>query len=264
MLLTDGSPNSTEDLRVYESAILGLANLETIDLGVKLDLATEEISEEVLDFLLDHAGTNLGVFSPFQIGTPAARRRTIGVSDVVVSRQLKRWQALHTLEIVYRDALNNQLNDRYQAKFLEYQTLARDARERYFRFGVGLALIPIPQGQVPVFSAVAGEIPETTYYARASWVGASGQQGEPSEMTAYGAPAGSLPVVQMTNPPVVATGFNVYLGLSPDALALQNSTPVPAGQSFTLPGTGLASGAAPGDGQAADTFISGGWMLRRG
>ena len=88
MLLTDGSPNNTEDLRVYESAILGLANLETIDLGVKLDLATEEISEEVLDFLLDHASTNLQVFSPFQTGTPAARRRTIGVSDVVVSRQL--------------------------------------------------------------------------------------------------------------------------------------------------------------------------------
>ena len=267
MLLTDGSPNNTEDLRVYESAILAVANLETIDLGVKLDLATEEVSEEVLDFLLDHAGTNLQVFSPFQIGTPAARRRMIGVSDVVVSRQLKRWHALHALEIVYRDTFNNQLNDRYQAKFLEYQTLSRDARERYFRFGVGLALVPIPQARTPVLSAVAGLIPETTYYAQASWVGASGQEGEPSLMTAYDSPAGSLPVVQMTSTPVVAavaTGFNVYLGLTPDGLTLQNSTPVPIGQSFTLPGTGLAAGAAPGDGQTADTYISGGWMLRRG
>ena len=156
MLLTDGSPNGTEDLRVYESAILGLANLETIDLGVKLELATEEIAEDVLDFLLDHAGTNLQVFSPFQIGTPAARRRMIGVSDVVVTRQLKRWHAVHTLEIVYRDAFNNQLNDRYQPKFLEYRELTRNAREHTFHFGVGLALTPIPQAQVPVFSAVAG------------------------------------------------------------------------------------------------------------
>lgn len=264
MLLTDGSPNTTEDLRVYESAILGLANLEAIDLGVKLDLATDEIAEDVLDFLLNHSGTNLQVFSPFQIGTPAAQRRTIGVSDVVVSRQLKRWQALHTLEIVYRDVFNNQLNDRYQAKFLEYQVLSRDARERYFRFGVGLALTPIPRAQAPMLSAVAGLIPETTYYARASWVGASGQEGEPSEMTAYDAPPGSLPVVQMANPPAIATAFNVYLGLTPDGLALQNPTPVPVGQSFTLPDTGLAAGAAPGDGQAADTYVSGGWMLRRG
>ncbi|MGH9645778.1 MAG: hypothetical protein ACRD4E_03085 [Bryobacteraceae bacterium] len=264
MLLTDGSPNSTEDLRVYESAILGLANSEAIDLGVKLDLAAEEIAEDVLDFLLDHAGTNLQVFSPLQIGTPAARRRTIGVSDVVVTRQMKRWHAVHTLEIVYRDAFHNQLNDRYQPKFLEYRELTRHAREHTFHFGVGLALTPIPQAQTPVFSAVPGLVAETTYYARASWVGASGQEGEPSEMTAYSAPAGSLPVVQMTNPPAVATGFNVYLGLVPHALALQNPAPVPAGQSFTLAGTGLAAGAIPGEGQAADTYISGGWMLRRG
>ena len=83
----------------------------------------------------------------------------MGVSDVVVTRQMKRWHAVHTLEIVYRDAFNNQLNDRYQAKFQEYRELARDAREHTFQFGVGLALIPIPQAQPPVFSAVAGLIP---------------------------------------------------------------------------------------------------------
>jgi len=45
---------------------------------------------------------------------------------------------------------------------------------------------------------------------------------------------------------------------------LQNPTPVPVGQSFTLPGTGLAAGQAPGDGQAADVYINGAWILRRG
>jgi hypothetical protein len=62
----------------------------------------------------------------------------------------------------------------------------------------------------------------------------------------------------------VATGFNVYLGLTPDGLALQNVTAVPVGQNFTLPETGLVAGTAPGDGQAPDTYVSGGWMLRRG
>src|SRR5580704_4818274 len=130
MLLTDGSPNNTEDLRVYESAILGVANVEMIDLGVKLELAADEIAEDVLDFLLDHSGAEPQVFSRWQLGTPAAWRRRMGVSDVVVTRQMKRWHAVHTLEIVYRDAFNNQLNDRYQAKFLEYQELSRSARER--------------------------------------------------------------------------------------------------------------------------------------
>jgi hypothetical protein len=257
MLLTDGNPNADEDLRVYESAILEVAHIERIDLAVKLNLAAEEIAEDVLDFLLNHAGAD-----PHALG-----RRGIGTSDVVITRQLKRWHAAHTLEIVYRDAFNNQLNDRYRPKFLEYRELAQNARKHTFHFGVGLALVPIPQAQTPVLSAVAGLIPGTTYYARASWVGASGQEGEPSEMTAYGSPAGSLPVVQMTNTDIVAavaTGFNVYLGLTPDALALQNSTPVPMGQNFTLPGTGLAAGAAPGEGQPPDIYVSGGWMLQRG
>jgi len=225
-----------------------------IDLGVKLGLATEEIAQDVLGFLLDHAGAD-----PHGVG-----RRNIGTADVVITRQLKRWHALHALEIVYRDAFNNQLNDRYQPKFLEYQKLARNAREQNFHFGVGLVLIPIPQAQPPAFSAVPGPFPETTYYARASWLGPSGQEGEASEMTTYDSPAGSLPVLQMTNPPPGATGFNVYLGLTPDTLALQTPTPVALGQSFTLPGTGLAAGEAPGDGQMADTYLSGGWLLQRG
>jgi len=254
MLLTDGSPNTTENLRVYESAILDVTHAEMIDLEVKLELATEEISEDILDFLLDHRGAD----------PQATGRRAVGTADVVVTRQMKRWHAVHTLEIVYRDAFNNQLNDRNQAKFLEYRELSRNAREHTFHFGVGLALIPIPQAQPPVFSAVAGPIPQTTYYVRASWVGAAGQEGAPSEITTYDAPAGSLPVVQMIDPPAGATGFNVYLGLTSDSLALQNPAPIAVGQSFTLASTGLVAGRSPGEGQAPDIYLNGGWMRRRG
>src|SRR6476469_1239305 len=106
-LLTDGNPNDTEGLRVFESAILDVAHVEAIDLNTKLCLATEEISEDVLDMLLGHAPVW------FSAGN---QRRLLGVSDVVVSPQMKRWQALHTLAVVYRDAYNNQLNDRYLGK----------------------------------------------------------------------------------------------------------------------------------------------------
>ena len=93
-----------------------MATIERIDLDAKLGLATEEISEDVLDILLDHTRTS----------DPQSNvRRTMGVSDVVVTPQMKRWHALHTLEMVYRDAFNNQLNDRYQAKCEEYQDLSR-------------------------------------------------------------------------------------------------------------------------------------------
>jgi hypothetical protein len=59
-------------------------------------------------------------------------------------------------------------------------------------------------------------------------------------------------------------GFNVYMGLTAEAITLQNSSPIAVGSSFTLPDSGLISGVAPGNGQAADIYIVGGPMLRRG
>src|SRR5258708_18291215 len=179
MLLTDSSPNNTEDLRVYESAILDAANQERIELDAKLNLSTEEISEDILDLLLDHTRST----DPL-----SSIRRTIGVSDVVVTPQLKRWHAVHTLEIVYRDAFNNQLNDRYLAKFKEYHELSKNAREHTFRFGIGLVLAPIPKAQIPMFSFVPGLIPATTYYVRVSWVGIGNNAvGAPSDENSYDA-----------------------------------------------------------------------------
>jgi hypothetical protein len=255
MLLTDGSPNDDGCLQVYESAILSISNTEMIPLGAKLWLALEEISEDVLDVLLDH-------------GSPAdpmsLSRRAIGVSDVVVTPQMRRWHAVHTLEVFYRDAFNNQLNSRYQAKFEEYRELAVNAREKTFQYGIGLALTPIPRAQQPTFGFVAGLLPETIYYVRVSCVSAKGQEGDPSIPTTYDSPAGSLPVVTPVSPPAVATGFNVYMGATAETITLQTTTPIGVGQSFTLPPTGLVTGTPPGNGQTADIYVMGGRTLRRG
>ena len=51
---------------------------------------------------------------------------------------MKRWHALHTLAIFYRDAYNNQLNDRYLAKWNEYLLLARGAQDVTTQYGIGL------------------------------------------------------------------------------------------------------------------------------
>jgi hypothetical protein len=255
MLLTDGSPNNDESLQEYESAILDVSNTEMIPLKTKLRLALDEISEDVLNTLLAHSMPS---------DPQGIRRRTIGVSDVVVTPQMRRWHALHTLEVFYRDAFNNQLNNRYQAKCTEYRELSQDARDRTYQFGVGLALTPIPKAQMPQFSFVAGTIAEMTYYVQASWVLANGQEGEPSEPTTYDSPAESLPVVTMVNPPAVATGFNVYMGLSAETLSLQTPSPEPVGSNFTLSASGVVMGRSPGCGQGPDLYITGGLMLRRG
>lgn len=255
MLLTDGNPNTNEDLRVYESAILNVAKNEAIDLDVKRGLATEEVAQEVLDFVLNRAA---------EVDPRAGERRSVGVSDVVVSRQMKRWHALHSLEVFYRDGFNNQLNDRYKEKFFEYRQLARRAREQTFQFGVGLVLDPLPVAEPPVFGYTAGPLVEPLYYGSVTWVNAAGQEGAPSVLTSFEAPPGSVPTVDAVNPPAGATGFHVYLGTSPEAVTRQTSTPVALGETFTLPASGLVSGVTPGDGQAPDVFLTGGPVLRRG
>jgi hypothetical protein len=255
MLLTDGRPNSIEDLRVYESSVLDLASTEKIELDSKLDLALTEISEDILDVLLDHTRSS---------DPQSTIRRKMGVSDVVVTSQLKRWHALHTLEVVYRDAFNNQLNDRYQAQFEMYHELAKNAREHTLRFGIGLTLLPVPIAQKPTFGYVAGLIPATTYYVQVTWVGLAGREGMPSRETTYDAPAGSLPAISAVNPPAVATGFNVYMSLTAGCERLQNTAPIAVGSSFTLASTGLVTGTPVGNGQIPDMYIIGGRTLRRG
>ncbi len=256
MLLTDGSPNTTTDLTVYESAILSVAATEAIDLGVKLGLATEEISEDVLDILLDHTRS----YDP-----QSTLRRQIGVSDVVVSPQMMRWHALHTLAIVYRDAFNNQLNDRYLPKWKEYQRLSANAREHAIKLGIGLVWTPVPAAQAPSLStSVAAGTVDTVYYVAVTWVAANGQESAPSPVTTYETGAGTTLVVQGANPPNVATGFNVYVGLSSTTLTLQNASLVAVGENFVLPGSGLVTGTLMGNGQAAQVYITGGPTLRRG
>lgn len=254
-LLTDGNPNDGEALRVYETAILDVASVEAIDLDAKLGLATEEVSEDVLDILLDHTRS---------VDPVSNLRRIVGVSDVVVTAQMRRWHALHTLEIVYRDAFHNQLNDRYQAKFKEYQELSRSAREHTIRFGIGLALNPIPKADAPALSSVTGAAAAAIYYVQVGWTAATGQEGAASDLTELETLGGSLPRAQAVNPPKNATGFNVYLGLTPATVTRQNAVPIAVGQSFTLPASGLLPGVAPGTGQTADIYVIGGRMLRRG
>jgi hypothetical protein len=256
MLLTDGNPNTDEDLRVYESGILDVSHEEMINLVAKLRLATEEISQIVLNILLDQTTTTAG---------GEATRRLLGVSDVVVTRQLKRWHALYTLAIFYRDAYNDQLNDRYLAKWNEYLLLARGARDITTQYGIGLVTTPIPEAGTPVLGSVPGLLAATVYYVQITWVSATGAEGNPSRATAFEAPVASL--LTVTNGavvPAVATAFNVYIGLTDCPTTLQNASPIPIGQTFTEATTGLVAGAAVGMGQSPDTYITGGSILRRG
>ena len=76
-LFTDGPPNAAIDLQKYENAILLVANMESIDLQGKMELAQDEIGNRILLFLRRRLGsqgaqalTGVVVTAPMKMARP--------------------------------------------------------------------------------------------------------------------------------------------------------------------------------------------------
>jgi len=255
-LFTDGPINEAIDLQNYENAILSVANTEQIDLGGKSALAQGEIAAELELFLLRR-------FRQPDLLWSTTFRRTTGVGDVVVTEPLRRWHALKTLALVYRDAYNNQLNDRYKGKWTEYEQLAKGSAETYFQIGVGLVSGPIPKAALPTLSTAPGTGPAATYYVAVAWANSTGQLGAPSEVAQLTTATGQQLVVAAASPPANVTGWNAYVGKSPETTSLQNSGVIALGNTWTLT-TELQVGALPGEGQQPTWFLVDQRLIERG
>ena len=253
-LFTDGPINKMIDLQNYENAILDVASTETIDLAGKIDLAQREMSTELTLFLLRRLP---------QRDVHTSVRRSIGVSDVVVTDQLRQWHAYKTLALVYRDAYNNQLNDRYKGKWTQYEELAKRGLQNYLQIGVGLVANPIPKGPLPALRTVPGTASADTFYVSTTWVNQQGQEGSPSEIAQISTLDGQQLVVGSQDPPAGATAWNVYVGKSPDTVTLQNGNPIAPGTEWTASG-GLTQGIRPGDGQQPTWFLADERLIERG
>ncbi len=59
-------------------------------------------------------------------------------------------------------------------------------------------------------------------------------------------------ILSVSGAPPNAVGWNVYAGLAPDAISLQNATPMAVQTSWTIPATGLILGVSVGNGQSPD------------
>lgn len=253
-LFTDGQINGTQDLQDYESSILEVANIENIDLSAKMALGQDEIGKQLLLFLLR---------KPFR-DFKSAIRRTIGASDVVITAPLKQWHALKSLALAYRDAYNNQLNDRYLGKWNEYQQLARDAAADFFQIGVGLLADPVRRADNPVLSTSAGTAAGGTYSIAASWLNNGRQEGAISGVSSITTADGLQVYVSAPAAPSNVTSWNVYAGIVPDVLTLQNAAPMAIGSTWVLPAGGLRPGTAPTQGQPPERFLVQDRLLQRG
>ncbi len=255
-LFTDGPINEAIDLQNYENAILTVANTEQIDLAGKSALAQGEIASELILFLTRRFRQRDPIWA-VNVGPP------IGVGDVVVTDPLRRWHAYRTLALVYRDAYNNQLNDRYKGKWTEYEKLAKATEDSYLQIGVGLVAGPISRAMIPVLNTTPGTGPAATYYVAVAWVNQTGQSGSASEVAQLTTSTGQQLVVSAVDPPFNAAGWNAYVGEAPEATSLQNSSPIAIGATWTLTAA-LQTGAKPGRGQQPTWFLADHRVIERG
>ena len=225
-LFTDGTMSTIDDLAAHDAGLLDVASTEGIDVAKKLTLAQDDLELELTGLL------------------PACDR----LSNVVVTTALRLWHAYRSLELVYSDAYNSQLNDRYMGKRDQFRHMAVSHRERLMEAGAGMASIPVPRAMTAVLAAAPGSLPDNIYYATAAWVNRANEEGA-SAIPAAIATSSSSFSARLGPAPANATGWNVYVGMDPDSMALQNSSPLGIGAVWVQPVWISATGRKPGCGQ---------------
>jgi hypothetical protein len=242
-LFTDGPPSSLEDLTDQDSGLLDVCRLEQIDASRKSKLAHAELGSQ-LHSLIDEQRTIYLAYhnNPY-----------LSLSHVVVTPNLKTWHTFQTLALIYRDAYFNQLNDRFQAKWTEYNELSATANSRLRETGVGIVLDPLQRPDAPVLAAIPAAETGGMFYFSVCLVNSTGEESQPSPVASIQVPDGYAVDLHLASIPSNATGWNVYGGASPETLYLQNQPPVDTSLDWIYgPSTALLNGRTPGFGQKSN------------
>jgi hypothetical protein len=241
-LFSDGPPASIDDLVQQDSFLLGVASTEGIDVTTKLQLAYNDLAIE-LSVIFDRESS---------IYAPVLGEAPLDSNHLSVTPALQQWHLFRSLELFYRDAYFNQLNDRYQAKWSEFQSLASLNRGRFIDTGAGLVIDPLDMPGAPVTSFQAASQAGGTVYVTVTFVNTEGEESSPATVTESVVPDGNVLLVGAPLWPANATGWNLYGGTSPGTLVLQNAGPLVLGNSWQFVLPGIQSGPSPGTGQSAN------------
>jgi hypothetical protein len=237
-LFTDGPISYIEDLTAQDSQLSTVASVEGIDVTQKIFIAQEQVAMDLLT-ALNRLGYVDQLF--WQAPQPTLDR-------VVVTPPLKLWHTARSLELVYGDAYNSQLNDRYAGKRDQFHVLAKWAYEKLIEIGVGIAAQPVPRAAIPTVTPFPGALADGLYYVTMAWVNAGGEEGGAATETAISTTSSTF-LVGTATAPRAAAGWNVYAGAAPDTMFGQNTSLLTLGQTWEQPAVLAQTGELPGKGQ---------------
>jgi len=236
--------STIQDLLNQDSSVLTTAQTENVNLTAKMALAQQELGIELTTLLQRNNAYDWQFWL----------QPVLQLNNIVVTPPLQLWHVYQSLKLVYQDGYFNQLNDRYKGKRDQFEQLSKWAMNKLIETGLGIVSNPIPQAAPPQLTSIPGGQAATTYCASVSWLDADNEEGQPSDPSTLTIPSGTALVVQPVNQPVNAAAWNVYVGLSPTAMALQNMSPLTLDQVWVQAGPVSTLGPPPGTGQSPDYY----------
>ena len=178
---------------------------------MKLELAAEQVGDEIEVWLRNRAS----------------------IDAVVVTPSVRQWHAMQTLELVYRDAYYQDINDRYKMKWVMYGERRRESRDRCFASGISVVANPVPCGPKLLLGAGVGGGEAGSIYVRATWASQDGREGAPGQLQVFENQDGSHLVAWVNEAGPSGCGWNVYAGIAPDNLTRQNDRILDPGEIWT-------------------------------
>ena len=246
-LLLDGPPSSIEDLSARDSDLLNVSATESIDLTTKLKLAADDIEMAVESMLMSMRPSYNAIYD-------VTRKYFPSIRHVAVTPQLKLWNTYTTLRLIYQDLYYSRLNDRYRAKMQMYGEEEAQALDDLRTLGFGIVFDPLPQAPAPNIGTVQTNDAGGTMYIGVTFVNERGEEGlmsVPVEVTTANNSAASVSISKL---PENASGWNLYGGLSPEALSRQNPQTLGPLDYTTAAPDNLTAGTEPGTGQHGNVF----------
>ena len=241
-LFSDGPPSTIDDLTQQDSYLLSVVGVEGINLTNKLQLAYNEVGIGLTAIF----GREASIYDPVLGQAP------LDLNHLSITGALQLWHTFKSLELVYRDAYFNQLSDRYQGKWKQFEQLANQYRSGFIDTGAGLVIDPLPMPAPPLIALEPASQAGGTAYLTVTFVNVEGEESSPAVSVEQVVPDGNVILAQAPAWPSNATGWNLYGGIAPSAISLQSPVPFVLGTvvQFVFPGSD--GGHPPGTGQIAN------------
>lgn len=263
-LFIDQSVSEVSDLTGYEANLPEVSAAEGIHLDTKLRLAHTEVAAQLEAATRRPGNIYLANGSAWQSSGGDGHTARVDLSQVVVTPPLKLLHTFQTLSLIYRDAYNRKLNDKYLPKWREYKELAQWAWDLLLQTGVGITVAPVQRPVQPQLDWVSSSLDLTVLFVRMTWIGIQSAEGAGSIEQAISIPTGNALRVTPPTAPSGLSGWNVYVAETSGKVTRQNAAPLEVDTAWVMLSTGVQSGEPLGMGQEPDFFKTVPRFLQRG